>query len=47
MIASCLREEEVTWRDIHEELTTRGRDNFGCADESDDKDVNMAMAYPT
>ena len=42
MIVSCLREEEVTRRDIHEDLTTRVRHYFGSVEESDDKDVNMA-----
>ena len=36
MIASCLREEDVTRRDIHEALTTRGRYNFGSVQESED-----------
>ena len=37
MILSCLSEEGVTTRDIHEELTTRGRYCFGSVEESDDK----------
>ena len=46
MIASCLREEEVTRRNIHEHLTTRWRYYLGSADESDDKDANMATNVP-
>ena len=46
MIVSFLREEEVTRRDIHEALTTRGRHCFGSVEESDVKDANMAMDVP-
>ena len=41
MIVRCLLKEEVTRRDIHEGLTTRGRYCFGSVEESDDNDVNM------
>ena len=41
VIADCLREEEVTSGDIHEELTTRGRYHIGSIEESDDKDTAM------
>ena len=48
MIVGCLGAEEVTRRNIHEALTTRGRRYyFGSAEESNDKDVSMAMYVPT
>ena len=46
VIVSCLREEEATRRDIHEALTTRGRYYLGSVEESEDKNVNMAMNVP-
>ena len=46
MIVSCVCEEEVTMRDIHEELTTRGKYDSGSVEESDDKDLNMSMDVP-
>ena len=38
--------EEVTRREIHEELTRRGTCYFGSVEESDHKDANMAMDVP-
>ena len=46
MIVSFLREEEVTRRDIHEALTTRGRHCLESVEESDDKDADVAMDVP-
>ena len=41
MIVRCLLKEEVTRRDIHEGLTTRGRYCFGSVEESDNKDADV------
>ena len=46
MAVSCLRVEELTRRDIHEEATTRGRYDVGSVEEEDNKNVNMAMDVP-
>ena len=41
MIVSCLREEELTRRDIHEAVMPRGRYCCGSVEESEDKNANM------
>ena len=46
MIVSCLREEELTRRDIHEALMTRGRYYLVSVEESVDKNANVAMDVP-
>ena len=46
MIASCLREEELTRRDIREAVMTRGRFHLGSVGESEDKNANPAMYVP-
>ena len=42
MIVSCLREEALIRRNIHEAVMTSGRYYFGSVEESGDKNANMA-----
>ena len=46
VIVCCLREEELTGRDIHDAVMTRGRYYFGSVEENEDKNANMALDVP-
>ena len=46
MIVNCLREEDLSRRDIHEAVMTRGSYYLGIVEESEDKNANMALDVP-
>ena len=46
VMVSCLSEEELTRRDIHEAVVTRGKYFFGNVEDSEDKNATMVMDVP-
>ena len=46
MVASCLREEELTRRDTQKAVMTRGRYYLASVEESEEQNANMAMDVP-
>ena len=46
MVVSYLRQVELTRREIHEAVMTRGGYDVGSIEENDNKNVNMAMDVP-